>query len=474
MIPVAHLLSAWRTRLALPMGDREAAVVGTLALGYVAVAVAASFALPSTREFQPLVTLALFGAYVGVSRIRFDVGAGYVSAEQLVFVPLLFFVPLPLILILVPVAFAVSDLPDVLAKRAHRDRWMNALADSWFAVGSVSVLGLFAPATPQLELAPVYLGALGAQVGLGTAAAVAREYFVGRLTVREELRSAAAAYQLDVLLSPVGLAIAFAGAVLHPLALVSLLPVAWAVSALSRLHRARCDRLVAEHEAYWRRFLRDARRLERCAQSHVSEDWRCMPETALAIGTELGLGTDARLNLAQAAQAAARSAAVAEDPATRPRPLATERRLRLAAALIAGRLYQAGADQLAAGLPFDRLRDQANLVRLTRERFDGSGYPEGLRGEAIPLGARILACCEAYSAMTSGRPQRAPMSGETALEEMRRASGSQFDPAVVDALARALRREKLDSIPKPARSPWLLDSLGPGRAASAAGRPTVI
>jgi hypothetical protein len=469
MAPVAHLLAAWRARLAVPLGDRESVVVGVLALGYLAAAVAVSVALPSERGLEPLVLLALFAAYVGVSRVRFEVGAGYVSAEQLVFVPLLFAAPLPLVSVLVPVAFALSDLPDILAGRAHRDRWVNALADSWFALGSVTVLGVFAPGAPRLELAAVYLAALAAQVGLGTTVALAREYFVRRLTLRDELRLAAAAYQLDVLLSPVGFAIAFAAAASGPLVLVSLVPVAAGVAVLARLHRVGCDRLVAEHEARWRRFLRDARRLEREAERDVSEDWRCMPGLALAIGAELGLDMDARAEVAQAAQAAARSAASDASSAT-PRPLAAARRLALAAALIEARLDRAGCGGSAAGLRLERLRYQAELVRLSRERVDGSGYPEGLRGEAIPLGARIIACCEAYSAMTAGRPHRAPMSGEIALEELRRGSGRQFDRAVVDALVRALRREELDALPSPARSPWLLDWLRvPGTAWAGGG-----
>jgi HD domain len=473
MTPLTHLLSAWRKRLAAPMEDRESVVVGTLAVGYLAAALALAFALPSGRELEPVVVLGLLAASVGVSLIRFDVGAGYVCAEQLVYVPLLFFAPLPLVLLLVPVAYALSDLPDFLAGRAHRDRWMNALADSWFAIGSVTVLGLFAPGAPQLELATVYLAALAAQVGLGTSAALAREYFVGRLSVRDELRSAAAAYQLDVMLSPIGLALAFAAAEFGPVALLAILPVAGGLFWLSRLHRERCDRLVAEHEAYWRRFLRDARRLERSAQLHVSEDWRCMPELALAVGAELRLDMEARANLAQAAQAAGRRVTLAAH-ADREHAHAAERRLKLAAALIAGRLYQAGADGLVSRPAFDRFTDQAELVRLSSERFDGRGSPDGLRGEEIPLGARILACCGAYSSMTAGTDDRAPMSAEIAVEELRRAAGYRFDPAVVGALSRALRHEELGEPPSPTRSPWLIDQLRPAGPASLGGRTTTL
>jgi hypothetical protein len=443
------------------MEDRESVVVGTLAVGYLAVALALAFALPPGRELEPAVVLALFAAYVGVSRIRFDVGAGYVSAEQLVYVPLLFLAPLPLVLLLVPVAFALSDLPDILAGRAHRDRWMNALADSWYVLGAVAVLGFLAPGSPRLELVPVYLAALGAQVGLGTSAALAREYFVGRLSVRDELRSAATAYQLDMLLSPIGLAVAFAAAELHLLGLLSLAPAALGLLWLSRVHQARCDRLVAEHEAYWRRFLSDARRLETTANPQLSEDWQSMPDLALAVCAELRIDMDVRVEIAQAAQTAARRVATFYEPAERP-----ERRLRLASALIEGRLCHAGADPVASRLATERLRYQAELVRLSDERYDR----HGLGGEAIPLGARILACCRAYGDFTSGAPGRAPMSGEIALEELRRDAGGRFDPEIVAALSRALRHAELGAPPSPVRSPWLLAPLRPTGAVSQGGR----
>ena len=75
----------------------------------------------------------------------------------------------------------------------------------------------------------------------------------------------------------------------------------------------------------------------------------------------------------------------------------------------------------------------AALVRSSREHFDGSGHPDGLAGEDIPLGARIVAVCDAFDAMLSHRPWRPAMSTEAALAELRRGAGSQFDTAVVDA-----------------------------------------
>lgn len=76
----------------------------------------------------------------------------------------------------------------------------------------------------------------------------------------------------------------------------------------------------------------------------------------------------------------------------------------------------------------------ARLVRSSHERFDGGGYPDGLAGEAIPLGARIVGVCDAYQAMTDAdRPYRKPRSHVDALEELRACAGGQFDPVVVEA-----------------------------------------
>jgi HD-GYP domain-containing protein (c-di-GMP phosphodiesterase class II) len=100
---------------------------------------------------------------------------------------------------------------------------------------------------------------------------------------------------------------------------------------------------------------------------------------------------------------------------------------------------EAGA-RIVAG--FKSLAHLAPAVRGHRERWDGSGYPQGLAGEAIPLAARILGACEAYDAMVSERPYRPPMTAQAARHELVRGAGSHFDPAVVAALDRVLDRRR--------------------------------
>jgi two-component system, cell cycle response regulator len=76
----------------------------------------------------------------------------------------------------------------------------------------------------------------------------------------------------------------------------------------------------------------------------------------------------------------------------------------------------------------------AGLVRSTHERYDGGGYPDGVAGEEIPLGSRIVFVCDSFNAMTSARPYQAPRTQQDALAELRRCAGTQFDPQVVDAV----------------------------------------
>jgi response regulator RpfG family c-di-GMP phosphodiesterase len=91
----------------------------------------------------------------------------------------------------------------------------------------------------------------------------------------------------------------------------------------------------------------------------------------------------------------------------------------------------------------DSMRPVAGLVRSSHERWDGRGYPDGLMGEEIPLGARIVCVCDAFDAMRSRRPYKAPMTVAEAVAELRRCAGSQFDPRVVEVLATLVQEPAL-------------------------------
>ena len=99
--------------------------------------------------------------------------------------------------------------------------------------------------------------------------------------------------------------------------------------------------------------------------------------------------------------------------------------------------------RIISQIPF--LEDVSRIVRHHHERWDGKGYPDGIAGAAIPLGARIFAVADSFDAMTSDRPYRRAMSVEEARAEVARCRGTQFDPDIVDAFAR-VPVERLDAI----------------------------
>ena len=117
--------------------------------------------------------------------------------------------------------------------------------------------------------------------------------------------------------------------------------------------------------------------------------------------------------------------------------------------------------QMIAGISF--LAPAADLVRYHHERWDGGGYPHGLAGSQIPLGARIFAVVDAFDAMTSDRPYRAALPLATAIEELQRGSGSQFDPAVAATFCRLITSGVL-AAPSPASAGERLVSEGPARS----------
>jgi putative nucleotidyltransferase with HDIG domain len=84
------------------------------------------------------------------------------------------------------------------------------------------------------------------------------------------------------------------------------------------------------------------------------------------------------------------------------------------------------------------MRDVGLIVRSHHERWDGTGYPDGLAAEGIPIESRIITCCDAWNAMRTDRPYRKALSHEEALVELHANSGSQFDPDVVATLVRVV------------------------------------
>ena len=160
---------------------------------------------------------------------------------------------------------------------------------------------------------------------------------------------------------------------------------------------------------------------------------RDIGELALAVGRELHLGPEALDEVARAAELHdLGKIAVPDAILDKPGPLdPVEWSFMRRHPLIGERILLAAP----------ALRPVARLVRSSHERWDGGGYPDGLRGDEIPLGARIVSVCDAFDAMTTERPYREPIPEAEAIDELRRCAGTQFDPLVVEAFCRVIARE---------------------------------
>jgi diguanylate cyclase (GGDEF)-like protein len=144
------------------------------------------------------------------------------------------------------------------------------------------------------------------------------------------------------------------------------------------------------------------------------------------VGIRLGLPASEVRNLKHAALLHdIGKIAIPGDILNKPGPLSNQEFEEIKQHTLAGARMLERVEELGAVLP---------LIRSAHERWDGSGYPDRLGGDAIPLGARVICACDAFHAMVSDRPYRSSLPVPEAVAEMRRCSGTQFDPGVVDAL----------------------------------------
>jgi diguanylate cyclase (GGDEF)-like protein len=159
----------------------------------------------------------------------------------------------------------------------------------------------------------------------------------------------------------------------------------------------------------------------------LAERHTAVARLAEGVAERLGLSIEEEAQLRQAAELHdVGKLAIPEELLSKPGPLDAEEWTFVRRHPLIGERIIGAAPALAAA---------AKLVGATHERFDGSGYPNGLAGDQIPIGARVIAVCDAFTAMTFPRSYAPQLTVPQTIDELRRCAGTQFDPAVVDALA---------------------------------------
>jgi HD-GYP domain-containing protein (c-di-GMP phosphodiesterase class II) len=427
-----QLVGVARERRKQRMDTRERIVDGLSAALFTVAAVAIALLLPSDRSVDPVLVAALVIGYAAVSRVRFEFGDGYVVPEPLLFVPLLLLGPLPLVPLLAASAALLGRLPDLIRADWHAQRWITAIGDSWFCLGPVLVVAALAPGEPTLGNAEVYGLAFLAQLSCDFGWALARDRLIGqRLPLATLLRNYSGSARVDAVLSPLAFMIALTAAD-QPLALLVIAPFLWLLETFARDRQARYTAALELHRAYRGTVMLLTDVVEH-NHAYTAEHSRSIVDLVHVVADEMGVSVDDRQELEFGALLHdVGKIAIPKEILDKPSSLSADELEVIKTHTIEGQFL---LDRIG-GL----LGRVGEIVRSCHERWDGHGYPDGLAGEEIPLAARIVFACDAYSSMTTDRVYRAAMSKEEALQELRGNAGTQFDPAVISILAKVVEQ----------------------------------
>jgi putative nucleotidyltransferase with HDIG domain len=425
-------------RVKLSFADRRrrmasAELRAELAVGGCFLAAASALALLAHTGARPsagVVLLYVLGV-AAVGYVKFDIGAGYTVPTQVVFVPMLFAVPVSLVPALVALALALGMAPAVLARRTPASRMLTVPGNSWFALGPAAVLALAHDHSPDGRWIVLAL-ALASQFACDFAANAARERLRKGISIKELADEYKLVYLIDLALTPLGLVVAFA-AVDRQWAVLMVAPLFGVLRWFSKERRARLEQLIELNDAYRGTALVLGDVVE-ADDTYTGEHCKDVVRLALDVAHELKL-QPARLRNVEfgALLHDVGKIAVPKAIVNKPGKLDEREWEIIKTHTVEGQrmLERVGGFMGEVGL----------IVRSHHERWDGAGYPDGLCGEEIPLESRIVSCCDAFNAMTTTRSYRKAMPVAAAVAELERHAGAQFDPRVVRALIAVVEPE---------------------------------
>jgi HD-GYP domain-containing protein (c-di-GMP phosphodiesterase class II) len=420
-----ELVRDTRERLARGGLEARARVVFGVG-GFAALAgIAATAAFVDGGPAFSIPTAVLFAVlYAVVSRVMFEIGSGSAIPTQLVLVPMLFALPIGSVPAVVAVGLLLSTLADRPWPLRHPHRALPLFASAAHAIGPVLVVAFAGGLPLRWSAWPVYIAALLAQFAFDYANALLN-VTANRLSLHSVTPAMRLTYLVDATLAPIGLAIAFATRQ-HPALVVLVLPLVALLRNFSRERQQRIDNALELSDAYrGTAFLLGD--VVEADDAYTGSHSRHVVDLVLGVADELALNESDRRD--------AEFVALLHDvgkiriPSSiinKPGALDAEERAIIETHTIEGEEMLSKVGGL--------LGHVGRLVRSCHEHYDGNGYPDKLAGDEIPLVARIVCACDAFSAMTTDRSYRKARTKPDAIAEMQRCSGTQFDPRVVTAL----------------------------------------
>ncbi len=356
--------------------------------------------------------------------VRFETPFGFTAPAQLAFVPLLFSMPVTLVPIATVLALALAFAPRVVRGGLRPGRLVHVVGNAWFSIGPVLVF-VIADVAPRRASWWLLLLALVAQFACDFIVSALRDRMTRGASLSLQLRETSWVYGVDAALSGVGLVVARQLPV-SPLAALALVPLLGVLAVFARERHHRFASLMELNNAYRGAALVLGDVIETDDQ-YTGEHPKSVVELALAVADRLDLRAEQRRNVEFAALLHdVGKIAIPKEIINKPARLDPDEWTTIKTHSAEGQrlLDRVGGFMGEVGL----------IVRSHHERWDGTGYPDGLEAARIPLESRIIACCDTWNAMRTDRSYRRALPSEVALAEMHRVSGSQLDPHIVDVL----------------------------------------
>ena len=426
-----QLLAEARERETRGLSRAERITYWSSSAAFVACAVALAVLASGGSLPETWVVGLLVLSYALASRLEFEVGSALAIATQLILVEMVFVLPPEQLPLWVALGGLLGQLPEYVLRVVPLERMLVVVGSSWFAFGPALVF-TFLPADASLDrrTLSILAVALAAQFAIDIVSSTAREWTALRIPPRQVLSQLPLVFAIDLALAPLGLLAALA-ATYDAKALLLPLPLLFMVGLSTRERQRRLDQALELSSAYrGTAFLLGD--VVEADDEYTGAHSRDVLQLVLALCDELGV--DARSRLDAEFTALLHDVGKISIPAeilNKPGPLNPEERAIVKTHTIAGqRLLQRVGGRLA---------EIGRIVRSCHEHWDGHGYPDGLAGREIPLVARIVGCCDAFSAMTTDRSYRRARSVAAALEELEACAGRQFDPVVVHVLTKLVR-----------------------------------
>jgi HD-GYP domain-containing protein (c-di-GMP phosphodiesterase class II) len=418
-----------RTRRFSDVRGREAIGRSLVLALYLAAATAFVLAAPSTRHVALWVDAAFAIGYAALSFVELEVGNGVAVPTELVLVPMLFVLPAPQVPLVVGAALLLAGLLGVVRGQTRLGRALLYPANALFAFGPAMVFAAAGEPAPGWPGGVVLIAAIAAQFACDFTASATVELLALGISPRELLRPMGLAFLIDMLIAPIAYVIAVANTV-QPGLVVLPLPLVGLLALYARERRQKLDSTLELSTAYrGTAFLLGD--VVEADDAYTGEHSRQVVELVQAVGHRLGL-PPRELRIAEFAALLHDIGKIRIPTAiiNKPGPLTADEWAIVKTHTLEG--------ERLLGRVGGLLAEVGTIVRSCHERWDGTGYPDGLARDETPLIARIVCCCDAYNAMTTDRPYRPALPAEKARAELVVHRGSQFDPAVVDALQATL------------------------------------